>query len=301
MRRITLEAHRFGACSCLLIVLLSVVSCQINSTESVTPNEANGEETDIVSTSSVELPGITPSTLSGSTTLQPTATLERPQTVTSNDEWTPVIAEFAGVEMALVPPGCFMMGPTEGYGDTKKVREVCFEEPYWIDVYEVTHKQFGSADDNRPVELATWFEAAAHCEARGVRLPTEAEWEYAARGPDSLTYPWGNEIVVENVVSFYDSAEHSADVGSKLEGASWVGAYDLSGNAEEWVNDWYDVNYITTLDEPIINPQGPDDGRFRVIRGGAWNSPLPLLSSVTRGYGEPDVPAGFRCARAWEP
>lgn len=223
------------------------------------------------------------------------------QGVTHNDKWIPYAEEFDGVEMALVPPGCFMMGPTEGYGDTKKVREVCFEEPYWVDVYEVTHKQFGSADDNRPVTSATWFEATEFCEARGVRLPTEAEWEYAARGPDSLTYPWGNEIVIENVVSSRNGAEHTADVGSIPEGASWVGAYDLSGNAWEWVNDWYDVNYITTLDEPIINPQGPDDGMFRVIRGGGWSSPYQLLSSVVREYSQPDAAAGFRCARAWGP
>ena len=301
MRRITFQANGPATCISFVIAVLSVVSCQINSTESVAPNEANGEETDVVLTSSAEFLGETPSTLPSSTSPQPTATLDQPQTVTSNDEWVPVIKEFAGVEMALVPPGCFMMGPTEGYGDTKKVREVCFEEPYWIDVYEVTHKQFGSGDDDRPVTSATWFEAAEHCEARGVRLPTEAEWEYAARGPDSLTYPWGNEIVVENAVSIYDSAEHTADVGSRPGGVSWVGAYDLSGNAWEWVNDWYNVNYITTLDEPIVNPQGPDNGEFRVKRGGRWGSPLQLLSSVTRGWAEPDDPAGFRCARSWEP
>src|SRR5262249_22642836 len=114
-------------------------------------------------------------------------------TVTTNNQWKPQLSMVQGVEMALVPPGCFMMGSEKGNDDEQPVSKICFDKPFWIDKVDVTNaqfKQFGGKaqqkgswkDDNRPRERVTWFEARDFCALRGARLPTEAEWEYAARG-----------------------------------------------------------------------------------------------------------------------
>ncbi|MCU0463837.1 MAG: SUMF1/EgtB/PvdO family nonheme iron enzyme, partial [Anaerolineae bacterium] len=167
--------------------------------------------------------------------------------VTRNDDWTPVEREVDGVVMVLVPAGCFMMGSTIGDSDERPVHETCIEKPFWLDKTEVTQAQFAANGgmkansnafngDNRPVEQITWFEAEAYCrEQRGGRLPTEAEWEFAARGPDGLVYPWGYEFIAENVVYSQNSNRQTAEVGSRPGGESWVGALDLSGNVWEWV------------------------------------------------------------------
>jgi formylglycine-generating enzyme required for sulfatase activity len=243
--------------------------------------------------------------------------------VTSNDEWTPYIQEFDGVEMALVPAGCFMMGSEGGDSSERPVHEVCFEEPFWIDVYEVTNAQYGSlgceessSDDDQPRNCVSWADAAAHCESRGARLPTEAEWEYAARGPDGLTYLWGDEFNCR-LGNFDDETRYdlytieggkgcdgfvvTAPVGSFPDGASWVGALDMSGNVWEWVADWYDDDYYDC--SPRDNPGGPDNGEYRVLRGGSWgHDGSNLLRAANRDWDNPsneDIFNGFRCARSY--
>ncbi|NDJ54686.1 MAG: SUMF1/EgtB/PvdO family nonheme iron enzyme [Chloroflexi bacterium] len=115
--------------------------------------------------------------------------------VDRNAAWTPFTMTLAGAEMAL---GCFMMGSV----DESPVHQICFEQPFWIDLTEVTNAAYGSVGlaawssaPNEPRNQVTRFDAVAHCEARGARLPTEVEWEYVARGPDSLLYPWGNDYL----------------------------------------------------------------------------------------------------------
>jgi formylglycine-generating enzyme required for sulfatase activity/tRNA A-37 threonylcarbamoyl transferase component Bud32 len=237
-----------------------------------------------------------------------------------NADWSPVIQDFDGIEMALVPAGCFMMGSSEEEIDyaldlcetysggcvrtwferEMPQHEVCFEEPFWIDVYEVTNAQYGSSGewpgDNRPREEITWFEAADYCESRGARLPTEAEWEYAARGPDGLVFPWGNEFVAHNVVYYGNSGSQTASVGSRPGGVSWVGAHDLSGNVWEWVADWYG----TYPSGAQVNPSGPDSGSVHVMRGGSWSALQGFnLRAADRSWDYPGYPIntlGFRCA-----
>jgi formylglycine-generating enzyme required for sulfatase activity/serine/threonine protein kinase len=223
--------------------------------------------------------------------------------VDTNSDWTPYIQEFDGMEMALVPAGCFMMGSNENSNE-QPVHEVCFEEPFWIDVYEVTNGQYGTVNVDRPKDTPrdslTWFEIVDYCESRGARLPSEAEWEYAARGPDGLVYPWGNEFIADNAICQVNADWHMWDVGSKPGGVSWVGAYDMSGNAWEWVNDWYGRYYY--VDSPRINPQGPDSGEERVLRGGAYGGQLDWLRSAFRSAGQPGTAsyfAAFRCARSY--
>ena len=145
----------------------------------------------------------------------------------------------------------------------------------------------------------TWAEAQAHCQARGARLPSEAEWEYAARGPDGLIYPWGDAFVGGNVTH---QTSQTAAVGSKPGGASWVGAQDLSGNVWEWVADWYAGGYYGTLTDGVVNPQGPDTGDSRGLRGGSWYYYAFNLRAAYRNRNYPggrNGIGGFRCARSY--
>jgi hypothetical protein len=234
--------------------------------------------------------------------------------VTRNDDWEPVIREFDGIEMALVPVGCFMMGSEDGDWDEVPVNEQCFDEPFWIDVYEVTIEQYGSPPPARfwtvpdyPRNLVPWVDAVAHCESRGARLPTEAEWEYAARGPDNLIYPWGNEFVAENVVAspdYYRRPGGPTSVGSRPGGVSWVGAYDMSGNTWEWTSSIY-APYPYDATDGREASAAQDSTSPRVTRGGCWYSILPQVDATNRLWINPtsmtDYHGGLRCARDYEP
>ena len=240
----------------------------------------------------------------------PTATTDARAAVgvTANADWTPVEDVKGGVAMVLVPAGCFMMGSDTGSGNEWPVGEVCLT-PFWLDKTEVTQAQFVAnggekaranrfTGDNRPVERITWFEADAYCrEQRGGRLPTEAEWEFAARGSAGLVYPWGNEFVAENVV--YDSnANETAEVGSKPSGASWVGALDLSGNVWEWTASLYEP-YPYRTDGTPERDTGNSTNVRRVLRGGSWFNGGGSLRAAFRSFGAPGnsgIYIGFRCA-----
>jgi formylglycine-generating enzyme required for sulfatase activity len=143
-----------------------------------------------------------------------------------------------------------------------------------------------------PRRCITWFEADAYARWRGGRLPTEAEWEYAARGPTSLLYPWGNtfDAARTNVI---DSREAVA-VGRYANGQSWVGAHDLAGNAMEWVQDWLD-GYTS---DSARDPTGPANGRIKVEKGGWWGSHSIVARTAYRHYEDPpeyqDHHIGFR-------
>jgi formylglycine-generating enzyme required for sulfatase activity len=224
-----------------------------------------------------------------------------PTQVPGNTAWNPIVRSFDGVDMVWVPPGCFWMGHADGRRDEQPVHESCFENGFWIDRYEVTNGQYGSPGafpgENRPRDNLTWFEARDFCAGRGARLPTEAEWEYAARGPDNLIYPWGDQFDDTRLV-FDGNFEYQLwDVGSHPEGASWVGADDMSGNAWEWVSSIY---------RPY--PYRAGDGRedlqdstsLRVYRGGIGSYIDFGTSAATRFRVAPDQRGwfvGFRCAR----
>ena len=254
------------------------------------------------------------------------------QPVGRNEDWTPMIEAFDGVEMALVPAGCFPMGSTDEqvddamqrceqtrgpggcerdwYRHEQPAHTVCFDEPFWIDRYEVTNARYGSAGtwagDQLPREGVNWAEAAAHCAGRGARLPTEAEWEYAARGPDGLAFPWRDRFNGSLLnacdpgcewnllgTGVDDGYDHTAPVGSYTEGASWVGALDMSGNVWEWTGNIYGPY-------PYREPDGGTSGeKRRVLRGGAWfHTGTDLLRSAARYPVSPeyaDTVTGFRC------
>ncbi len=221
--------------------------------------------------------------------------------VNANADWTPVSRDFDGVSMVLVPVGCFSMGSNAVF-DEQPVHEQCFDQPFWIDRYEVTNGQYGSSGrfsgNDLPRERVNWFDARAFCERRGARLPTESEWEYTARGPDNLVYPWGNAWDETKAVWSGNSNGQTADVGSIAGGASWVGALDLSGNVYEWTSSLYRA-YPYNISDGREQYDNRTDAR--VVRGGSWFDSGTYLRGATRYWNLADDEYsnnGFRCARS---
>jgi len=248
--------------------------------------------------------------------------------VTENSLWTPVVRSIDGFNMALVPSGCFEMGSTdaqleeaysscesyygalgcqEDFSNEQPSHMVCISQPFWIDETSVTNRQYGSdsrldssfpqKESNWPREAVTWEMASDFCAQRNGRLPTEAEWEYASRGPDSLIYPFGNTYDIHLVTLRKISP---APVNEKPEGASWVGAQDMSGGIAEWVYDWYGPYSSNSQTDPT----GPVSGAERIVKGGSWFAHAAYF--VRAAYREPLDPdfsssmTGFRCVRDFQ-
>lgn len=157
-----------------------------------------------------------------------------------------------------------------------------------------------------PVVNVTWFGAKAFCEWAEKRLPTEAEWEMAARGDDGRIYPWGNEPATCNYAVMTEADSGSGcdkglywAVGSRPDGKSPFGVHDMAGNAMEWVSDFYEKEYYT--DSPEENPTGPENGDQKVLRGGSWFMTFGYsLRSSSRNSSSPELSYniyGFRCAK----
>ena len=252
--------------------------------------------------------------------------------VAHNADWTPVIRTFDGVEMVLVPAGMFVMGtdPAELdalyeqcqlqlpscrdndlFADEIATNEIWFDQPFWIDRYEVSNGQAGVGDgktDSLPRTDVTWDQAQMHCESRDARLPTEPEWEYASRGPDNLTYPFGDEFVGPNFnycdasceLNWHDGIQddsfaEAAPVGSFPESASWVGAEDMAGNVWEWTSTIYKVHAGDGYED------SGDIGSQRVLKGSSWNWLSHEARGAARSPHASNTPSGpwygFRCAR----
>jgi len=241
--------------------------------------------------------------------------------------WDAPLPTGNSVEMVLVPSGYFTMGSDNGYDEEKPIHRVYLDD-YWIDRTEVSVEQYMtcvnagecvetrgfvgvaldrgymSLDDyfteaefsNFPIVRVNWYEAGSYCNWRGMRLPSEAEWEKAARGTESRTYPWGETLDCTRA-NVDPCAGDLKEVDSLPDGASPYGAVNMIGNVWEWVADWYDAGYYDK--SPESNPDGPEIGYDKVLRGGArWRS-APPQTSTRRLWTDPDDrddTFGFRCA-----
>jgi formylglycine-generating enzyme required for sulfatase activity len=258
-----------------------------------------------------------------------------------------------GMVMVYVPAGEFLMGSPEGVGSKdEQPQHTVYLDAFWIDQTEITNDMFNafvaatgyvteaekagiSAEivganrlhpqgpesdltgrEKHPTVHMSWYDAKTYCEWVGRRLPTEAEWEKAARGTDGRTYPWGEAKPDGTLADFADSntdlywADRTVNDGYKVTapvdsypaGASVYGALDMAGNAWEWVSDWYSESYYLT--SPSINPTGPETGIGRVLKGGSWFSNASNIRSARRLMDDPALGfcnGSFRCVLSATP
>jgi len=242
--------------------------------------------------------------------------------------------------MVLIPAGEFLMGSKEGEWDRDEhPQHTVYLEAYYIDKYEVTnaqYHQFWLADGGEkskhapasygnaysigdwpevaktkpdyPVVGVSWFDAQAYCQWAKKRLPTEAEWEKAARGVDGRTWPWGGDVhaEIDGKNAHFNSWDGNDGYDNTLApketyptGVSPYGVHDMAGNVWEWVADWYkDEDYYSH--SPQNNPKGPDKGKLRVVRGGSWRNREYINRCANRYYCYPDTwgnTLGFRCVK----
>jgi formylglycine-generating enzyme required for sulfatase activity len=238
-----------------------------------------------------------------------------------------MVSEKDGMPLMYVPAGPFLMGsnPNDAGAESDEYNQRTVTlEAFWIDKYEVTNAQYAlcMADgacqlqsnlgsDKRsayyndpqytdfPVIWVSWNDASAYCAWAGRRLPTEAEWEKAARGENRQTYPWGNQAPTCELANFNNCKGDTTAVGSYPAGAGPYGALDMAGNVLEWVRDWYGKIYYKTGSSE--NPTGPSSGQYRVHRGGAWNDYVFEVRAAERDNRDPTLRRdfiGFRCARS---
>ncbi len=233
------------------------------------------------------------------------------------------MSTLTNVPMALIPAGEFPMGTMKGSAHAKiseGPQRMVYLDAYSMDVYEVNTKDYAKFIEatqlhapkawdqvnpdkhgDRPVVGVTWDDAVAYCTWVGKRLPTEAEWEKAARGTDGRQYPWGNEAPTSDRATLtkkWEGYDTPTPVGSLEAGKSPYGLYDMAGNAMEWVSDWYDPKYYDTAGPD--NPKGPTTGKTGIVRGGGWGF-LPADARSARRINPPHetrcTNIGFRCAK----
>ncbi len=233
--------------------------------------------------------------------------------------------------MIEVPSGSFPMGVPPGDRDGGRdeyPRHEVFVDSFLIDQFEVTNGRYlefvkstghripqnpthptrnlwqgdtvTESVAERPVINVDWFDADAYCTWAGKRLPSEAEWEKAAKGTSDRRFPWGNVEPTAKHLNYnqrWVGEKTLMPVGSYEAGKSPYGVYDVVGNVWEWVNDWYDARYYEK--SPSKNPTGPQEGTKKVIRGAGWQSETPTVRIFTRVDSDPTMrneSTGFRCA-----
>ncbi len=228
------------------------------------------------------------------------------------------------ISWVLIPPGQFQMG--NGYDRGEMPPHRVLLSSFWMDRTEVTNAQYEECvtdaacdppvrfssycrpqyfDDPEynayPVVYVNWDDADTYCRWAGGRLPTEAEWEYAARGSDDRSYPWGNQTPERSMLNFDFSVGDTSPVGSYPLGSSPYGVLDMAGNVAEWVADFFENNHY--LQSPLSDPTGPVATNAHVVRGGSWlDDPNMVRSDLRLGYPTDSAYTnlGFRCAESTE-
>ena len=236
--------------------------------------------------------------------------------------------------MVLVSPGFFIMGSNKSLEDEAPEHRV-YLDSYWIDKFEVSAGKFAEflntmdnlkgyyldnkfgtlyydgrfhsrpGLENYPINNITWNAADEYCKWKEKRLPTEAEWEKAARGTAAQAYPWGNIPPSDTLARYFqtwtkeENHKVMVPVQALTEGQSPYGLHNMAGNVKEWVDDWYDREYYNEHSE-YANPRGPIGGEFKVVRGGSWRDMKGFIYSTFRNSGNPKSRMddyGFRCAK----
>lgn len=220
------------------------------------------------------------------------------------------VSPYTGVKFIRIPAGCFRMGTEKGFKFESPVHKVCVDT-FYLGEFEVTQEQWDKfmpknfskfTGQSRPVERVSWNDAKSFIKKLNVfentnkyRLPSEAEWEYAARGGTTTQFYWGEDINNSYVWYFGTSNYRTQPVGLKKPNP--FGLHDILGNVWEWVEDWFANDYYTK--SPIQNPTGPTTGRFKVKRGGSQANLVSHIKSHTRYRAQPDKRHhinGFRIA-----
>jgi len=232
-----------------------------------------------------------------------------------------IILSEARIEMIYIPSGDFLMGSESGesgFSEDEIPQHSVYLDGYWISMMPVTNGMYNACikagkcrysastevnprfiDEkfsDHPVVYINWSDAQRFCKWIGGRLPTEAQWEKAARGPDGWTYPWGDMRPNMHTTNAKNMVGDTTKVGMFAEDRSYYGLYDMGGNVREWVFDWYDADYYDI--SPKKNPKGPPNGEKKVLKGGSWGDVYRFTRAANRLTHVPTSPGnnrGFRC------
>jgi formylglycine-generating enzyme required for sulfatase activity len=296
----------------------STAPTDVSATPQVTP-EASPTDAPEVALAPTASPTQSP-TIAPTPTDTPEAPTATPKPATATPKPATATPISIPQDVVLVPAGYFQLGSSTGQAN-EQPEHPAFVDAFFLDQFEASNAQYrqcvadgactpgnktdsftyqGYRDnptyDNYPVVGVSWNQADAYCRWAGKRLPSEAEWEYAASGPQNLTWPWGNTFDVSLAAA---SAADTQPVDSYPDGVSPFGVYNMAGNVAEWVADMFDENFYGN--SPALNPVNTGSGTGRIFRGGSFGNPDGSFYTTSRRYGNAssfnDVDIGFRCAR----